>query len=88
MVDYASFSDMLPLLKSADVKHKPAFAALYQMLTLWQCSSPDLIFTLGGMQAAMPEGLPLRDCSIASWEVHRGSSSTSITRTMRTASIW
>lgn len=61
--DFASFDTLLPKLATVkyDVAMKPAFSALYQMLVLWQISSPNLLFTLGGMQAAMPLGVTISD---------------------------
>ena len=61
VVDYDSFVDLLPSMVQADAKNKPSFFAMFQMLSLWTVTAPDLIFTVGGMQAAMPTDVKIGD---------------------------
>ena len=48
-------------MKDAAENMQPALFAMFNMLALWQVSAPDLLFTLGGMQAAMPEGVVITE---------------------------
>ena len=50
-------------MKDAAESMQPAMFAMFNMLALWQVSAPDLLFTLGGMQAAMPEGVAVTEVS-------------------------
>ena len=61
VVDYDSFAALLPPLHEASATFQPALFALYNMLCLWQVSAPDLLFTLGGLQAAMPSGVSVEE---------------------------